>query len=321
MTKFLVVNDPHCSDRPPLGRQEGYAEQIFAKLRECWEIAARESCDFILLTGDIYHRFRGPMVAYATTIGLLTLLREAPCQVYAVAGNHDLSSDGVASILRMPFGVLVKAGALTWLDEARQVGDVLLIPRNWGPHIDTDTEAFKLTRNEAAMQPTGSPREQYVVVVAHASILAPGHSRPYPYHNADDLPTRSLDVLLCGHTHEDEGIVQLPSGCWFANIGSISRIARTKDNLERTPQVLTVTLDGGDIEFERHALKSALPASEVFFEKEVVAERQVGDFAAALATALELEETPLEELLAEHTKDQPPEVVERLRHYLTEADG
>ena len=319
MTKFLVVNDPHLTDRPPLGRQEGYADQVFDKLQECWDIAGSEHCDFILFTGDLHHRFRGPVVAYAMTIRLLALLKQAPCPVYGIAGNHDLSSDGTASIWRMPFGVLAKAGALTWLDQARVVEDVLLIPRNWEPHIDAVPTAFKLSRDEALMLPERG--EGYSVMVAHASILAPGDTRPYPYHDAEKLPTDVLDVLICGHIHEDEGIHQLSSGCWFANVGSISRISRTADNLTRKPQVLTVTFDKGEIEFERHILKSALPAAEVFFEKEVAEERQVGDFAAALATALEMEETPLDELIAQHTEGQPPEVVERLRRYLMEAEN
>ena len=109
MPKFLVVNDPHASDRPPIGRTESYADDIFAKLRECWKIAERTECNFIIMTGDIFHRFRGPMVAYATTIQLLALFREAPCPVYAVAGNHDLTMDGIDSVWKMPFGVLAKA--------------------------------------------------------------------------------------------------------------------------------------------------------------------------------------------------------------------
>ena len=47
---------------------------------------------------------------------------------------------------------------------------------------------------------------------------------------------------------------------------------------------------------------------------------ELGEFAENLGTALELEETPLEELVARYTKDDPPAVVEKLRYYLTEAE-
>jgi hypothetical protein len=194
---------------------------------------------------------------------------------------------------------------------------VLLIPRNWQPHIDTLPNIFKLTKAEAALMNTDG-HQRYAVMVAHASILPPGRNAIYPHHNADKLPTDSLDLLLCGHIHEDLGIHQLPSGCWYANIGSLARVDRVKHNWERTPEVLTVTLDDGNIEFERHPLKSARPAEEVFFEKGEVTEREIGDFAANLSTALEMEETPIDELIAKYTKGQPQAVVDRLLGYLTE---
>lgn len=325
MPKFMVINDPHVSDRPPIGRTESYADDIFAKLTECWKIAAQEKCNFIIFTGDIYHRFRGPMVAYATTIRLLALFREAPCSVYAVAGNHDLTMDGVASVWKMPFGVLAKAGAFTWLSEAavdtcgQPTEQVILIPRNWEPQIDRLPSIFKLKQAELEM------REQcrgvrYIVMVTHAAILPPGRDAIYPHHNADKLPTDQLDILICGHIHEDLGICQLPSGCWYANIGSLARVSRTKEALIRRIDVLTVTLEDGNIEFERHPLQSARPAKEVFFEKDAVTEREVGDFAAALSTALELEETPISELVAQYTKGQPSTVVEKLHYYLEGGD-
>lgn len=325
MPKFLVVNDPHASDRPPIGRTESYTDDIIVKLRECWQIAERTECDFIIMTGDIFHRFRGPIIAYALTVRLLTLFREAPCPVYAVAGNHDLTMDGIDSVWKMPFGVLAKAGVITWLSEAtvetcgQSVEQVLLIPRNWEPHIDQLPNIFKLTKDEAAMKEKW-PGVRYTVMVAHAAILPPGRDAIYPHHNADKLPTDLLDVLICGHIHEDLGIHKLPSGCWFANVGSVARPERSKHNLERTPEVLTVALENGEIEFERHPLTTARPAEEVFFEKDVVTEREIGDFAAALSTALELEETPLSELVAQYTKGQPPAVVEKLRYYLEGGD-
>ena len=322
MPKFLVVNDPHASDRPPIGRTESYADDIIAKLRECWKIAERTECDFIIMTGDIFHRFRGPIIAYALTVRLLALFREAPCPVYAVAGNHDLTMDGIDSVWKMPFGVLAKAGVITWLSESMvevNCPEVLLIPRNWEPSIDRLPNIFKLTKAE--VEHKERPGVCYAVMVAHAAILPPGRDAIYPHHNADKLPTDLLDVLICGHIHEDLGIHKLPSGCWFANVGSVARPERSKHNLERTPEVLTVSLEDGEIEFERHPLTTTRPAEEVFFEKAAVTEREVGDFAAALSTALELEETPLDELIAQHTKGQPDAVVERLRQYLTKVEA
>lgn len=324
MTKFLVINDPHNSDRPPIGRTETYQDDIIAKQEECWEIAARTKCDFIIKTGDIFHRFQGPQIADSLKVRLLGLYQQAPCPVFALAGNHDLSSAGIASVWDRPFGVLAKAGAFTWLSDALVVTigqeQVLLIPRNWEPHIDRLPHIFKLKQAEAEMYKQW-PDIRYTVMVTHAAIMPPGRSAIYPHHDADKLPTDLIDVLISGHIHEDLGIHKLISGCWFANVGSLSRPERSKHNLTRTVEVLTVNLDHGEIEFERHPLQSMRPAEEVFFEKEAVTEREIGDFAAALGDALELEETPIDELIAKHTKGQPIAVVERLREYLMESGG
>lgn len=318
--KYLVRGDLHNADRPPLGRTENYMDDILRKQEESLEIAARYHCDFIIDTGDWFHKFRGVTNANKLLARLLELYADRPCEIYVTGGNHDFSYTGVESVFSMPFGVMVRSGVIQWLDKARliEAGDetALFVPRNWEPHIDTLPNIFKLNKEEAEMRPKGG----YTIMVAHASILPPGDTRPYPTHDADKLPTDMLHVLHCGHIHEDLGIHKLASGCWFTNLGSIARVERNKHNLARRPQVLLVELDHGEITFEPIPLSTANPAEDVFFEKEVAAERDIGDFAENLAASLELEETPLDELIARYTKDDTPEVVERLQYYLTEAD-
>ena len=322
--KYLVRGDLHNADRPPLGRTESYTDDILAKQEESFEIASDTGCDFIIDTGDIFHKFRGTVNANRLLAKLLALYEKRPVEIYSIAGNHDLSYSGIASVFSMPFGVLVRAHVINWLDKARiiEVGHgtsrerALFVPRNWEPYIDNLPTGFKLKKEEEAM----IPHPGYVIMVAHASIVPPGEDRIFAHHKADKLPTDLLHVLHAGHLHEDLGIHQLPSGCWFTNIGALTRVERTKHNLERTPEVLTVTLDHGDIEFERHPLTSARPAEDVFFEQEVATERELTDFMDNLATDLELDETPLEELITRYTKDDSPEVVAKLRYYLTEAE-
>ncbi len=320
--KFLVRNDLHNADRPPLGRTESYMDDLLAKQEESLIIANHTFCDFIVDTGDWFHKFRGVINYNRLLARLLELYRSfGSLPIYAAGGNHDFSYSGAESAFSMPFGVMVRAGVIKWLDTARVietgVDKALFVPRNWEPYIDNLPGIFKLRPEELALRPPGAP----AIMVAHASILPPGEDRPYQHHKADKLPTEALSALLCGHIHEDLGIHQLPSGCWFANIGSVARVERNKHNLARRPEVLTVTLEGGEIEFERHPLMSARPADEVFYDKEVAEERGLSDFAENLATGLDFEELSLAELVAKHTEGDPPEVVERLMRYLTEAEA
>ena len=187
-----------------------------------------------------------------------------------------------------------------------------MIPRNWEPFIDKLPSAFKLTKAEVALL----DEKVYGVMVAHASILPPGDTRPYPYHDVENLPTSLLDILHCGHLHEDLGIQKLSSGCWFTNVGSVGRVERSKHNLTRTPSILLVTLEKGEMEFEQIFLQSARPASDIFYEMPEEIRRGAADFAESVESALDMEELPLVELIARYTKDDPPKVVERLTGYL-----
>jgi len=79
---FAVVTDSHCTETPAsIRHSEGleHAGSGVARLRLCFEAISslEERPDFVLLLGDIG-------IDHAET-----LLREAPCPVHAVAGNHE----------------------------------------------------------------------------------------------------------------------------------------------------------------------------------------------------------------------------------------
>jgi len=320
--RYLVVNDCHVSDTPPASRTPEYGQQIMAKLYECWDIARASQCDFILISGDLFHKFRGWIVAYRTLIQLLGLFKEAPCPVYAIAGNHDLSYEGVGSIGRMPFGVLAEAGAFHWLSEPLVVGpfageSALLVPRNWEPYIDHVPTALDLTPKEREMTRLAT----YTIMIAHAAIFPKGHDPIYAHHKVSNLQTDCIDVLHGAHIHDELGVHELPSGCWFANVGSLARVDASPSSLNRRPAVLLVSLEKGQIDFEIRRLTTALPPSEVFQESpEEIEGLGIEGFADALMLPLEVDETPLDDLISTLTKGKSPEVVQRLRRYLQEND-
>lgn len=316
--KLLQINDPHVSHTPPLGRTSDYEDQIMDKLWDCWTIAERYKVDAAVLTGDLFHKWRG-LVPYSLTNRLADWLDQRPCEIIATPGNHDMNSGGRERLNEMPFGLLASSSYFTMVYKglptvvSARGGEVAFIGRPWEPYIDTMTNAFDLTGDEIAMA-----KRMPTVLVTHASILPPGDTRPYPHHNIDTLGIHKyIDLVLCGHIHEDLGVHQLDTGLWYANLGSVGRVSRTQDNMTRMPKVLIVTVHDDGMEFEEFLLPSAKPAEEVFFEKEANVVKELREFSDALADGLEMEETPIEELIVKYTKGESDEVVVRLREYLT----
>jgi len=321
MIRLLIVNDPHVSDRPPLGRQPGYTEQILAKLTEVGQIAAEFGCARVLLTGDLFHIKRPHYVSHALVGRLIRIFEGYPAAPITVLGNHDLSEAGLEGVNRQPIAVLEEAGAVQILGEQPIVADgVAFVGRPFTAQSDADPDYYALRpEDRAALVATGVS----VIVAAHGSILPPGQVRPYPTVGVDFIDLSGIDLLLCGHIHENLGLHHV-GNTWFANMGSLGRIARTADNMTREVVVLLVAIDeSGRMAFEEVPIMSALPAAEVFIQPE---EGMVdpdafgaGDFADSIASALTMEEMPVAELLAAYAGDAPLGVRVRLEYYLSRA--
>src|SRR3989304_607171 len=53
-TRILIGHCAHAAARPPLGRAEGYRDQVLAKLVEIGEIAQQTSADIMIFAGDLF---------------------------------------------------------------------------------------------------------------------------------------------------------------------------------------------------------------------------------------------------------------------------
>jgi DNA repair exonuclease SbcCD nuclease subunit len=325
MAKLLVVNDVHVADRPPLGRVDSYCEDILAKLVEVKERAAELDVDAVLFTGDIFHVKRAPHVSHSLVQRLIALFRTFPCPVYVLPGNHDLSEEGLASLSRQPLGVLIKAGVMTPLGiDYRTIVEagpgVFLVARPFDAARDADADYYALTAEERAYLSKQGPC--LTILVTHGSIVPPGEVRPYPSVAADFIDFKGIDLLLGSHIHEHMGVCEVSKG-YFANLGSLGRIARTADSMTREVVCLLVTVkDAGGLEFEEVPITSARPAAEVFLamaDGEDVDVFGAEGFADHIMAALDVEEMSVADLIATYAADLPDGVKRRLEHYLGNA--
>ncbi len=323
-SKLLFVGDVHIADRPPLGRVEGYREQMMAKLLEVGRLAADAEVDVIVLLGDLFHQPRANLVSHSLVRELAAVIGTWDCRPFVIAGNHDLAPDGMDSLERQPLGVLDKAGVVEVLREPIQVGlddPLMLFPRHYDHRRQTDPTYYEIGE-------TDEPGAACNIVVAHGPLLPPGEVRHpnQPVVNVEDINLDGVTAIISGHLHEALGVHKLPNGAYFANPGSVGRVSRTPDNLRgRRPQLLLLTWDGRGVEFETQELESVLPPSEVFVvagdgDADPAATSELREFAAALSVGLSAESVPLDELLNQYP-DVSPTVKEHVRRLLVEAGG
>lgn len=303
--KVLVLNDIHAAASPPAGCKPAYVDDVLEMLQEARDIAIRERVSVTVFTGDLFHLKRN--VPHGLVWKIMSILKGWPGQKLAIVGNHDLSEEGIASISKQPIGVLFKAGVLTWLEkdyvekyvtltgigEPEQARSEWLTiqwsPANYYNGIDDDPANLGLTR---------VPDVDWAVKVVHAS-LSP---KPliFPHITYKQVPTEGMDAVLHGHIHTDVGYKTV-NGCTFVNYGSLGRVARSADNLHRTPRLCLMTITKEEITYEGIELKSAVDTQDLYYDIDRGPDElssSMEQFAKHVGTVMQLEESSIDEALA-----------------------
>lgn len=327
--KILVINDIHAAASPPLGCTPAYTEDIFNMLEEAREYCVQNDVDATVFTGDIFHHKRN--VADWVKYRLMDLFKLWPGDRLAIAGNHDLGEEGLASIPRQPIGLLFRSGALEWLDkdtvkkypsggvvgryEDPEYLKVQFSPVNYFDEIDDDPANFSLERMDDV---------DWAIKIAHGSLVKPGKKYPDGFRVVpmDTVPTDGMDLCLFGHLHHYTGIIEA-NDCFFASLGSLGRVARTDYNKTRKMELLLVSLTKDEMSFEKVPLKSALPPEELYLAKAggiVDIDEPLSRFARDMSKMLNVEDISLDDVLVSVTKKGVPDtVLRRVKTHLEEA--
>ena len=319
-TRLIFCGDVHLADRPPLGRVEGYREQVLAKLEEVGQIAKKIDADAVVFSGDIFHSKRPMFTSHYLVQQVQRVFASYPCPIFIVPGNHDMGPEGMDSLKRQPLGVVIDDRHVGLLDEPGSnpwvIGDATLFARPYHAQLDLDPEYYRMRSDEQEFH------EGAKVMVAHSSLMPPRRKEPYGTLDVGELVETGVldgwDAILSGHIHDDLGVHKV-GHLWFANPGALARPSRTAEAMTRRPNVLEIDI-GEEITFTRHDLTCALPAAEIFLVPEdggVVVTEEIRGFADRLAEGLAVDDTPLDQLLSE-LDGVSDGVKDTVRHYLEE---
>lgn len=110
MSKVLCVADLHLRhDRPVCRSDKDWIESQIADLKNIGEIIREEDCTEVWLLGDIFHRpVEPPEIVNLAVNGF----NEWKCDIYAIAGNHDLEHHSMLNWEKSSLSNLFNAGVL-----------------------------------------------------------------------------------------------------------------------------------------------------------------------------------------------------------------
>ena len=111
--RLLFVGDVHMADRSPSKRDANYRDDIFRKLEEIVEIAAKSKVDLVVFAGDLFHHKPPRDTTHRTVQQLIALMESFVVPVYVCVGNHDITEGRLESLEKQPLGVVATAKNVT----------------------------------------------------------------------------------------------------------------------------------------------------------------------------------------------------------------
>ncbi len=260
MAKFLYSTDHHFHHIGPVKRIDDFPQSLLEKLEETVQLSNDLSCDAMLFGGDFFNNTSpGPKIIKQ----IIQVLRGAKAPIWAIMGNHDVPGNLEASEDKI-LGLLREFDdfPINYIDESRPV------------IIDNVTiEGIPFYRGiEKALLAHNKQPEPNRVLMAHAFIADKPCMFDYCFYG--DLKLSAV-AILTSHYHTSFGVKENGNGNVFVSPGGFSRL--TVQDVNRTPQVSVVEIDGYTCKVDMLPLTTAKPVEEIFDLNELRAKSEAED--------------------------------------------
>lgn len=140
MSKLIFVGDPHVNDVTPSSRRDDYGQAILNKFKEVFKLVTDPENDKVIIEGDLWHRTSGISLKYINKV--VETLKECPCDLYSIIGNHDIPYERLEEISGTPMGLCFKTGIVKHL-ETLDLPDVFVQGVDYGQPIPKNTHKDK----------------------------------------------------------------------------------------------------------------------------------------------------------------------------------
>ncbi len=255
--KFLFFTDSHIRGTTPKNRKDNFYDTLKSKFFEIKQLTEELDIDYVLHGGDWFDR---PDISPSIVREFAIILRDMGKPIYTLAGNHDLFGHNPSTVNRTMLGILEGIGIIRLLQAGEEIvleKDGVRVQLTGAPYIyDIDGENFRdyyIIKKRSDVD--------YAINMVHGMLLKTPFFEGIQYTLVDDIKDTEADITIAGHYHNGFGLVNHQSK-FFANPGSIVRVANSLGELKRRPKVLIITLTDR-IQIDEVELKSALPGDEV----------------------------------------------------------
>jgi exonuclease SbcD len=271
---FIQTNDVHFKLTNPRGRTDVYPEAIGAKLFEIFELARTLSANGILIAGDL---FDTPNVGNDAIRTLGRILKQSPCPIYAIAGQHDEFGHNPESLKRTPYGIFDGHEVIRSVaDEPEILSNndaqlVIITGRDYDHEADVSEDYYEPNLDGLDYYNSALP---IFIHLAHGTVLTEAPPMYDRYTLVSDIKT-SADVLCVGDYHGGIGVQRLTNDkqTFVVNPGALARVKATEEEISRTVQVAVIDVwEDRNINIRLVPLESAMPGEKVLSREHIEAE-------------------------------------------------
>jgi exonuclease SbcD len=279
--RLLFVGDLHLRGTNPRNRTDNYWDAVSAKLRELFALAEQHQVRAILCPGDVFDR---PEVATGVLIEAMQLFRDCPTNFYTCPGNHDIYGYNLDTYERTSLRLLSEL--VPRLHVILDHGSPVLFSI-FGTDVAVTFTPYtgRMDHEGYGYSPECRNRNTRLHIhVAHGMLL--DHTPPFDRFTLIQDVKTDADIILSGHDHTGFGVYHRADGKIFCNPGSLTRMAASVNEIERTVQVALIDTDTRNIELI--PLQCAKPGAEVLDRSKIEADQKrqyaMEEFAALVQT-------------------------------------
>lgn len=183
--KILSSGDLHLNSSTPKSRIDSdYGQTCINKLKQIYKICKNEDVEIVIVPGDIYHKNNQPLKFINKVAKTFKKFKNAGIEIFAIAGNHDLSYDKIKYLDNSPLGNLLISELIKPLDEIQ-----LSIDNEYDVYIKGYNFPEKVEKSE--------DKGDINICVSHRYF----EKYDREFLTSKDLKNLGYDIYILGHDH------------------------------------------------------------------------------------------------------------------------